>query len=192
LARSGISLDGNKPRFSYIHLDGPHPPTYMDRDAQPVPQGSVSEVEQARGAYKIVFDFIDELKRLGVYKDASIVITADHGIQAPNGDPQPLVAPRLTSLFVKPAGVEGAPMAHSVAPVDMANVRATLLADAGEPDGTPTVFSVDPGSTAPRDFYLRSGWNTVQGKIRHWRVTGDARDWSNWRFIGEEGTKYWG
>lgn len=71
--------------------------------------------EQAKGAFKMVFDYLDELKRLGVYEDATIVITADHGQWPSNGDREPMTGPRLTALFVKPAGSAGVPMAYSAA-----------------------------------------------------------------------------
>jgi hypothetical protein len=31
-----------------------------------------------------------------------------------------------------------------------------------------------------------------EGLIDHWQITGDARDWSNWHFIDEKRTTYWG
>ncbi|MDR2114409.1 MAG: CDP-glycerol glycerophosphotransferase family protein, partial [Bifidobacteriaceae bacterium] len=77
--RPGLNLEGDQPRFSYIHLNGAHTPAAMDRNVKPVVPGSVSLAEQARGAFKITFDYLEQLRQLGVYKDASIVITADHG-----------------------------------------------------------------------------------------------------------------
>jgi arylsulfatase A-like enzyme len=164
----------------------------MNADIEPVPPDSVPLTEQAKGAFKIVFDYLDELRRLGRYEDASIVITADHGHWI-NADADPLPGPRLTALFVKPAGSADAPLAHSEAPTEMANVRATLLADAGvaDPDGRMTVFEVPMTSTTPRDFFYRRGQNVDEGLIDHWQVRGDARDFANWHFIGETRTYYW-
>jgi hypothetical protein len=195
LRSQGVTLDGPQPRFSFIHLNGAHNPATMNRDVRRVPADSVSLAEQARGVFQIMFDFIDELKRVGAYKDASIVITADHGHWTADADAEPLAAPRLSALFVKPAGAEGAPLQHSSAPTQMENVRATLLEDAGVPvpaDGPPTVFDLPEDSTTPRDFFYRRGQNVNEGLIDHWRVTGDARDWGNWRFVGETPTQYWG
>ncbi|MDR1188024.1 MAG: hypothetical protein LBK95_11315 [Bifidobacteriaceae bacterium] len=193
LKASGLSLDGAQPRFSYVHLDGAHNPARINAEVEPVPVDSVPLEVQAKGAFKIVFDYLEELRRLGRYKDASIVITADHGQWLGRDDP-PRPQPRLTSLFVKPAGVEGAPLAHSDVPTDPANVRATLLADAGveDPDGFPTVFEVPLDSDRVRDFYYRRGQNVDEGLIDHWQVRGDARDFGNWEFIGETRTTHWG
>jgi hypothetical protein len=193
LHASGLKMGQSQPRFSYFHLDGAHSPAVMNSQVERVPKFSVPLVEQARGAFKIVFDYIDELKRLGVYEDASIVITADHGYwgeAAVTG----VAEPHLTALFVKPAGSAGTPLMHSDAPTQMTNVRATLLADAGvrDPDGAPTVFEVPLSSTAPRDYFCRRGNTVDEGKIDHWQVTGDARVWANWHFIGQTRTAYWG
>jgi hypothetical protein len=192
LKASGLELDGPQPRFSYIHLDGAHTPVRMNADVEAVPVNSLPLAEQAKGAFKIVFDYLDELRRLGRYKDATIVITADHGHWL-DSDHETLPQPRLTALFVKPAGAEGTPLAHCDAPTEMVNVRATLLADAGadNPEGAPTVFEVPVDSTAPRDFFYRRGQNLDEGLIEHWQVTGDARDFANWRLLGVTETKYW-
>ncbi|MDR1189765.1 MAG: hypothetical protein LBK95_20315, partial [Bifidobacteriaceae bacterium] len=192
LKASGLSLDGPQPRFSYFHLDGAHYPALIDADIRPVPADSVSLGEQAKGSFRIVFDYLDELRRLGRYEDATIVITADHGQFAGMGERPPLPGPRLTSLFVKPAGVEGAPLAHSDVPTDMANVRSTLLADAGvdDPDGFPTVFEVAPDSDRPRDFYYIRGSNPEEGSVDLWRVVGEARDFDNWKFVEQMPREY--
>jgi hypothetical protein len=193
LKAGGVVLDGPRPRFSFIHLDGAHNPARINADAEPVEPDSVSLTEQAKGAFKIVFDYLDELKRLGRYKDATIVITADHGHWL-EADYEELAQPRLTALFVKPAGAEGTRLAHSDAPTEMANVRAALLEDAGAPnlEGAPSAFEVDPDSTAPRDFFYRRGQNVDEGLIDHWQVTGDARDFANWHFKARKETAYWG
>jgi hypothetical protein len=194
LAAEGVTLGGDQPRFSYIHLDGAHNPAIMDRQANRVPRDSVSLTEQAMGAFSLAFAYLDQLKRIGAYKGASIVITADHGHWTEDADAGPLAAPRLTALFVKPAGAEGAPLAHSLAPTQMENVRATLLAEAGArpSGGPPTVFELSADSAEPRDFFYRRGQNVDEGLIDHWQVTGDARNWENWHFVAGNRTLYWG
>jgi hypothetical protein len=194
LKHEGFTKDGPQPRFSYIHLDGAHPPFTIDRDVNRVAAASDPQTEQARGAFKIAFDFIDGLRETGAYKDATIVITADHGNITVAGDSDPMSEPRLTALFVKPAGAEGTPLAHSTAPTQMENVRALLLEDAGVglPSDPPTVFEVDQDSVAPRDLFHRRGSGVRGGLIDHWQVTGDARDWTNWHFIDQWPAQYWG
>jgi hypothetical protein len=193
LKASGLTLDGPTARFSYFHLDGAHYPALINAQAEPVEADSVTLYEQAQGAFKIVFDYLDELRRLGRYQDATIVITADHG-QWPNTADRPdLPGPRLTALFVKPAGAARTALAHSEAPTEMANVRATLLADAGleDPDGYPTVFEIPAGASAPRDFYYIRGFTIDEAVVDLWQVTGDARDFANWQLVESFKPEYW-
>jgi hypothetical protein len=191
LHAGGLELAGEQPRFSFIHLDGAHNPARMDRNVQPVEPGSVSLSEQARGAFQIVFDYIAELKRIGAYEDATIVITADHGHWL-DADWESLPQPRLTALFVKVAGAAGTPLTYNDSPTDMVNVRATFLADAGLEPADPTVFEIDDPAAVQRDFYYRRGQSLETGLIEHWRVTGDAREWTNWELIDTWSTTYWG
>jgi hypothetical protein len=162
---------------------------------EPVEVGSVTMAEHAKGAFKMVFDYIDELDRLGLYDSASIVITADHGewpgyTETTPGNFLELYEPALTALFVKPAGApRDLPLRHSEAPTEFANVRAALLADAGadNPESVPTVWDVPQNSREPREFHYRRGVPPAGSGVEvidHWVVTGDARDWSNWRYTG--------
>jgi hypothetical protein len=181
LERDGLQAAGEQPRFSYIHLDGAHLPVVMDADMQQVPVDSLEPVEQAKGAFRMVFAYLDELTRLGLYDTASVVITADHGEQSNSA---PMEQPVLTALFVKPAGASrDQPLEHSDAPTQFANVRAALLADAGieDPDGVPTVWQVPVDSREPREYHF---WRYSEGVVEHYEVIGDARDWSNWRHTG--------
>ncbi|MDR1392448.1 MAG: membrane protein insertase YidC [Bifidobacteriaceae bacterium] len=185
LKTQGLHIRGDKPRFSYVHLDGAHNPATIDRNVKPIEPDSQPLVEQARGAFRMVFEYIAELKRLGLYRDATIVISADHGQWTSNADRDGLNVPRLTALFVKPAGAEGTPMRHSLAPIDVANVRATFLADAHakDPAHVRTVFQVPDDDQTPRQYYFRRGQPAEGENIEHYEVIGDARDFENWHLI---------
>ncbi|MDR2381972.1 MAG: hypothetical protein LBE08_12545 [Bifidobacteriaceae bacterium] len=188
-----MTVGGAQPRFSFIHLDGAHTPVNMNRDAEHIPNNSGTLEDQARGAFKITFDFLDELRRVGAYEDATIVITADHGHWKDDGDVGALDKPRLTALFVKPAGAAGTPLAHSVAPTQFENVRAFLLEEAGlaEESDPLTVFELPDDASVVRDFFYRDGTNVANGATEHWQVAGEAHDWNNWHFISREPTLYW-
>ncbi|MDR1799491.1 MAG: sulfatase-like hydrolase/transferase [Bifidobacteriaceae bacterium] len=182
---NGLTVGSAQPRFMYFHLYGAHTPAMMNAQIEAVPRGSVSLVEQAKGAFQIVFDYIAELKRLGVYEDATIVITADHGeFFSP-----PLETPHLSALFVKPAGAAGTPLAYSDAPTQPSNIRATLLADAGlaNPEGVPTVFELASDAAVVRDFWFRPDREDYQ---EHWQVIGDARDFANWHYVDRMETHF--
>jgi hypothetical protein len=99
-------------------------------------------------------------------------------------------------LFVKPQGSVGTPLRHSLAPTEPANVRATLLADAGieDPSGFPTVFELEGVEVAglpPRDFFLEQGNTPEEALLVHYQVSGDARDFANWRLTESIKPEYW-
>ncbi len=58
----------------------PHGPFILNRNLErPRSKREENEIEQTRGAYQIVDAYIAELKRLGLYENTSIIVTADHG-----------------------------------------------------------------------------------------------------------------
>lgn len=69
--------DTCKKAYRFYHLWGAHVPCNMNDKMESVENGS--RTEQAIGDLKIVFEYIDQMKKLGVYDNATIIITADHG-----------------------------------------------------------------------------------------------------------------
>jgi hypothetical protein len=76
--------------------------------------------------------YLDELKRLGVYEDATIIITADHGIW---WETDPNAEPWLSSplMLVKPAGVSEGDLTTSDAQVEAYDVLPTVIASKASP-----------------------------------------------------------
>ena len=56
---------------------------------------------QMKACFKIVYDFLDQMKALGVYEDSTIIILGDHGKSM---DKTNLDYAVRTGLFVKPKG----------------------------------------------------------------------------------------
>ena len=92
----------------------------------------------------------------------------------------------LTGLFVKPAGSEGMPLQYSNAPVSLENFRSTCIQAVGG-DATPwgkSYFEVTEDDTAYRYYYHR--YQIDGGRQRFiaiYQISGDARDWNNWKLI---------
>lgn len=63
--------------YRFYHLWGAHVPCNMNEKMESVENGS--RTAQAKGDLKIVFEYIDQMEELGVYDNATIIITADHG-----------------------------------------------------------------------------------------------------------------
>jgi len=78
LQASGISISTDRPVFRMYHIWGAHTPYTMNENGEYVPDG-VYRSTQIRGSFKIIEEYINELKELGIYDQTNIVIIADHG-----------------------------------------------------------------------------------------------------------------
>ncbi|MCL2141219.1 MAG: hypothetical protein FWH42_06150, partial [Dehalococcoidia bacterium] len=169
--------------LKWYHLDGSHPPWTMDEYGLYDKTGT-SSLEQTSGCFNILYEFFNQMKELGIYKDATIIITGDHPSHDMLAVPE---RPMLTGLFVKPAGEEGSALRYSNAPVSIGNLRATCVQAVGG-DSLPwgkTYFEVDETDQISRHYYHRFSTNgNREHYIADYRITGDARDWSNWVLVG--------
>ncbi|MDR3137179.1 MAG: sulfatase-like hydrolase/transferase [Coriobacteriales bacterium] len=187
-----LKADMPKKNFAFYHLMGPHTPLYMDEHAEYSSAGSSSVIRQGMGSFRAVFEYLRQLRELGLYDQATIIITADHGYSGSpaaaggglpwNVDPDPSVA----TLFVKPAGSFGAPMQLNSAPVTTENLRATVIAAAGLDHAAygPSYFEVPQDAALIRRFY----WLVDAGDSAHYHyqvldVKGDAKRAENWHHV---------
>lgn len=76
LQEDGLQADDSANYFIFQHLIGTHE---LNTDINGNYQEKTSVEETARGCMTIMEAYLNELKRLGVYDDATIIITADHG-----------------------------------------------------------------------------------------------------------------
>ena len=76
LLENGLRTDKNSNYVIVQHLMGPH--LYTTNEAGYYKEDSTLE-ETAKGCMVIVEEYLNQLKELGVYDDATIIITADHG-----------------------------------------------------------------------------------------------------------------
>lgn len=79
--------------FRFYHMYGVHPPWHTSENLEKVEyeREPVGILAPAKGSFKIVFEYIRQLKALGLYDEAAIIITADHGqayIYSPAGQYQ--------------------------------------------------------------------------------------------------------
>ena len=165
--------------FSLVHLNGSHYPWHMNAQARYVKDTTTGE-EQTKGCFLILKEYLRQMKALGVYESATIIITGDHPTHTSKS---PLQKAMLTGLFVKPAGEANTPLRYSNAPVTIDNLGATCVEAAGADSSKwgQTYFEVKNTNNVQRDYYNRyTDQKTGEGKIAHYVVRGDANNWSNW------------
>ena len=121
----GLTAAGDGKAFVVYHFFGAHGPFSMNENGEKAPKGNTSRNQQVRGVFRIISEYIDALKALGVYDSSMVVITADHGGVSLYQNP---------AVFVKPAGTQQEEMAVSDAPLTFRNLRASFMeAAAGGP-----------------------------------------------------------
>ncbi len=181
ILKNGLSFDGEGDSYIFLHLNGAHSPYNMDENAERSSDANADG--QIRGCFKMIKFYLSQLKELGVYDDATIIITGDHPRSRDDGKLP--WQPRLTSLFVKPTGASGA-LKHSTAQVSQENLIPTLVKSAGiktDNDYGKSYFEVPEGQDFVR--YHKFQLSPAKGssdpvKIVTYKVSGKGTDFENW------------
>lgn len=194
LNATGLSIEkkaGRTGSFRFYHMYGAHPPYRMAEDFVPTSNLSdyTSMISQAKGSMKIVFEYIDQLKALGLYDSATIIITADHGqnyINTPsrisNLSDLKLETTSNPILLVKTADQTWEGVRQTFAPVSHTEIVASVV-DAINPQKSAnygsTLADIDEDSNRERIFvFTRSDLPYVKTVI-----TGNVRDIDNWTVV---------
>lgn len=175
--------------FKYYHFMGSHTPYTVN--AEGVRTGKTDVVSQTKGNFNILFRAFDKMKELGIYKDSTILILADHG--EPVSDYCPLKKANRIGFFYKPAGSAGTPLKTSHAPVSFLNVPASMAKSAGIKDyhkyGKP-IEEVGENDKVTRYFYKSIVEGGKEKTVYKYQIDGDAANFKNWKIISVQPAKY--
>ena len=189
LKNTRLSLSESKKNFTYYHLNGMHD-TSLDENVQLLPKGKAgSQTTQMKACFRIVYDFLDQMKELGVYKDSTIIIMGDHG---KSYDVRNLDHASVTGLFVKPKGSAGTPLVRSNAPVSQEQIRSTIIKEVGLDNSAygDTFFDTSENADVVRRFFYRVDRPGKKHFLEEFEIQGDAKDFKNWHKVGETKIKY--
>lgn len=179
--------DREEKAFKLYHFNGPHAPYNIDKNGNPS-ANETSARDQLMGCMKYLYTAFDRMKELGIYEDATIIITADHGAHL--GDTKPVLKETRIGLFYKPSGSAGTDLVWSSAPVCTDNIPATILKSAGADYslyGRP-LDEIGEDEEITRVYYksvTESGSSNEIG-LYTYHVTGDASDFNNWKIVHYE------
>ena len=176
LKEQGLAVDESMENALIItHLNGIHNPLTINEKAESVPADTVTTMQVQKGLNVILEEYLQQLKDLGVYDDATIIITADHGQYLDTLDLQPI-------YFLKPAGQTRDKMSVNTAPISSGDFLPTILELTGEKGALQehsimlgftthkSIFAWEPGDMRERTTsYLHNGLDT-------YRYTGDRDD----------------
>lgn len=183
LGFSKATADRQEKSFKFYHFYGPHAPYTMNAD------GTASEepttvTDQLMGSFVNLMKLFDRMKELGIYDDATIIITGDHGDAI--RDTKPLQKATRVGLFYKPAGASGK-LKTSSAPVTTEQVAATVVKAAG---GDYSAYGKALDGVAEDANITRVYYKVVCDKETYletqvciYHVTGDAADFANWELV---------
>lgn len=118
----GLKLSDSDKAVKIFHLDGTHSPILIDENLEYNKDALAQMAVHAH--FKILKNYFDEMKKIGVYDDATIIITADHGTYIDINDPQPV-------LLVKEKNSERTEMVMNSAPVSHKELMSSILKYAG-------------------------------------------------------------
>ncbi len=194
LCQSGLKIDADmegKGAFRFYHMYGAHSPYKMTDELKELDSDSSTTakeqmISQAKGSLKIVYEYIKQLKELGLYDNATIIITSDHGQNYLLEAERVKLAEELdfqgTSnpiLFVKTAGQkDDRELAVSTAPLSHADLHATIIR-ACQGDSNMYGKAIDDyheGEERERKFLY--GRRDIP--YREFTIRGDVRDINNW------------
>ena len=184
------TADREQNSFKFYHLNGPHAPYTINADGTYNEDGTTVE-EQLMGSMSYLYGAFDRMKELGIYDDATIIITADHG--DPYSDFAPLQKEVRIGLFYKPSGSSGEKLKWSSAPVSTDNLPATIIKTVGgdySNYGTP-LDEVSEDDEITRYFYkCVCDDRQTEVEICKYEIIGNAADFKNWKLIKRESIKY--
>lgn len=140
-ARGGLTLDDTDKKYiQMIHLRGAHSPYTSDVNGKY--KADAGRDENIAGYMCMIANYIAEMKRLGVYEDSTIIITADHGDKKAN---------MQVVYWLKQPGEHHDTWAVNSAPISHTDFPGTLLTLIGAkyPYGD-SIFDWAPGESRTR------------------------------------------
>lgn len=185
----GLRVNNNGKEFRFIHLLGSHYPYTMDEQGHDS-GGRTGMAIQTQGIFRVVGEYLHQLKELGLYDQASIVITADHGIWYANRNMLPQAVSPI--MLVKPpetAEEAAQPMKVSDVPTGHLDFNATIIDFVGGDSSAygPTVFEIS-DEDRPRYFWrttMDSGQTNADLDWTQYEINGDALNFDDWSLTGK-------
>lgn len=159
--------------FRFYLLNGAHQPYMLNSDAIRSDK-TTSRMEQMEGSFKIMFELLEDMQKKGVYKDATIIITADHG---------DLDNAQNMMFLYKPSGkTEGYDV--SSAPISMFDLPSTIAhwagGDAAQFGSGRLFYNIDERDRRTRKLFLYVGTNKDE-RVEEWDINGKANSIENMR-----------
>ena len=184
LTQNGLSPSGNNKDFIFLYLHGSHTPIILNEDCEESENATIES--QTVGSFKIVFEYLEQLKKLGVYDNSTIIITADHGYAISDADNYFKVADSgiTACMFVKPRGAKNEKLITSSKEISITNLVPTVVQDAKlktDYKYNKSVFDIKEREHVRRTLYQSVFSNKHKLVLNEYEIYGDAKDLKNWK-----------
>ena len=183
--RLAATDEGEAGAFRFIHLLGGHYPFNLDENGNDIGTDNSDAIRQIRGSIKILDEYIQQLKDLGVYDNTTILVTSDHGDW---GIYDEWDWPSNAIMFLKPAQsaeLDAQPMKTVSTPVAHVNVQPTIIqAVGGDSSKYGETLEQVPNDNRTRKFYCTTSDGKNDVSIVEYEIDGWATDFNNWHKTG--------
>lgn len=183
MEKADIEINKDDPQYKFIHISGSHAPHSNDEYGERI-DGSTDLITCTKGAFRLIIQYINQMKKLGVYDSSSIIIMADHG------DHQNY--PTSPCFLVKKVNAIGA-LKENKAPVSHADYPSTILKLAGLKYDLygQSVFDFNEDDKRERFYYMTSvyktdGMGNSICKLKEYRVDSEDNRTENYCATGRE------
>ena len=176
--------------FSFIHFSGCHMPNLYDENFDEVSlEDRNNPVVALKQSFAIINLYLKQLKELGLYEDATIIIAGDHANIRRDSE---FRGPFTTALFFKPSGSAGTELQVNHAPVAQGDIIPSILASEGiqtTQDFGKTLFDFQEGDVRERTHVFQRREEQVDGpaiyEVIVFCIVGNSRDLKNWEIVSE-------
>lgn len=189
LKENGLSVRDDASTYSFICLSGCHPPYHLDANGE-YSEEKTSLVEATTGTFKIIYDYLDMLRELGLYENSTIIITGDHANAV--SDTKYLDGVRQTAIFFKEKGKSDEPLAYSSAQVSQDNLIPSIVESEGletDTDFGDCYWDIREGEDRVRKYLLIRSLKDDNGKhadvLVEYKIDGYGGDFNNWSITKE-------
>lgn len=181
ISENGLQTTNDKV-FSLIHIDGCHDDAY-DENCNKISRGG-STMKSLRSSFKIINEYLTEMKRLGVYKNSTIIITGDHA--SPIGNNKKVSNASLTALFFKRAGEDSENLKHNTAQVTHNEIWTTIFDSEYLSHNliNKNLFSIDKNENREREYFWHNYASPMEEKL--YKIKGAGKNLENWELVSSK------
>lgn len=184
LKKNGLSPSGNEKDFKFIYLHGSHTPIILGENCEKSDNATIES--QTIGSFKIVFEYLEQLKKLGVYDNSTIIITADHGFAISDFKNYfDCAKDGITAcMFVKPRGAQNEKLITSSAEASITNLVPAIVQDAKLKTNhqyAESILNIKEGDSRTRTLYQSVVSSKRKLILNEYEIKGNAKDLSNWK-----------